>query len=65
MEIDARRSAKVIKFGDSVSMTLTKELELIGIKVDDDVLVTVTEGRIEIVPKDYYYNKSREEAGKG
>jgi len=65
MEIDTRRSARVIRFGDSISMTLTKELELIGVKIDDEVLVTVTDGKIEIVPKDYYYNKNRDEAKKG
>lgn len=65
MDIDSRRSGKILKLGESNGIILTKEFELLEIKPDDDILVTVTEGRIEIAPKDYYYNKIRDEAKKG
>lgn len=65
MNIDSRRSARVLKLGESNGVILTKEFELLNIKPDDEVLVTVSEGRIEIAPKDYYLEKTRKEAKKG
>jgi len=65
MDIDSRRSARVLKLGESNGVILTKEFELLGIKPDDEVLVTVSNGLIEITPKDYYLEKSRDEAKKG
>jgi len=64
MNIDSRRSARILKLGESNAVTLTKEFELLGIKSKDEILVTVTQGRIEIAPKDYYYDYSRLKAAK-
>jgi hypothetical protein len=59
------RTGTVIRTGDSLAVTLSRELDVIGLKEGDRMLVSTDGEKIEIVKDDYYYVKNHDEARKG